>query len=252
MSLVTIELTSSSAILTLNRPDKRNSLHPDLVREFKDLFGKCSSDSTVKAIIITGAGSSFCAGADLAYLKQIRDFDNRENFKDSDELSGLFYMIYKCDKLTVAAVNGPAIAGGCGLASCTDYLIADRNKAKFGYTEVKIGFLPAIVSAFLIKRIGESKARRMLISGEIIDAQQAYDYGLADQLSDEPLNTAVAFAEKLSTNSAYSIAETKKLIREVGRLRIEQAIEYCVSLNAASRRSDDFITGISSFLNKEK
>lgn len=251
MSLVTFELTGSAAILSLNRPEKRNSLHPDLVKEFKELFSKCSSDAAVKAIIITGAGTSFCAGADLAYLKQISVFDNNENYKDSDELSGLFYMIYRCDKLTIAAVNGPAIAGGCGLVSCTDYVIAGRSASKFGYTEVKIGFLPAIVSAFLIKRVGESKARRMLISGEIIDAQQAYDYGLADQISDDPLRDAAAFAEKLATNSSYSIAETKKLIREVGRLSIEQAIEYCVSLNAVSRRSDDFTAGISTFLKKE-
>lgn len=252
MSLVTFELTGSTAILTMNRPEKRNSLHPDLVKEFKELFSKCSSNVAIKAIIITGAGSSFCAGADLAYLKRISVFDNRENYKDSDELSGLFYMIYKCDKLTIAAVNGPAIAGGCGLASCTDYIIADRNNAKFGYTEVKIGFLPAIVSAFLIKRIGEAKARRMLISGEIIDAQTAFDYGFADQLSDQTLKDALTFAEKLSVNSSYSIAETKKLIREIGRLSIEQAIEYCVGLNAVSRKSDDFIAGINTFLNKEK
>lgn len=251
MSLVNYELRGSSAVITLNRPEKRNSLSPGLVSEFKKIFVSCSADPAIKAIIITGAGTSFCAGADLAYLKQISVFDNNENYKDSDELSGLFYMIYKSDKLTIAAVNGPAIAGGCGLASCTDYIIAGKNTAKFGYSEVKIGFLPAIVSAFLIKRIGESKARRMLISGEIIDAQQAYDYGFADQLSDDPLQDAQLFAEKLSVNSSFSIGETKKLIREVGRLSIEQAVEYCVSLNAVSRRSDDFISGISTFLRKE-
>jgi len=249
--MVIKEISGKTAIIKLNRPEKRNSLHPDMVLELIEIFGELNESPDISAVILTGEGTSFCAGADLAYLQQLSSFSNNENYADSELLSRLFYGIYSMNKLTIAAVNGPAIAGGCGLVTSVDYVIANDSQAKFGYTEVKIGFLPAIVSALLIKRVGEAKARQLLIGGNILTAADAEKIGLADVLDVNPLEAAIGFAKSLENNSAESIAETKKLIRTVSGMGMEEAISYCVSLNVVGRRTDDFKTGIENFLRRK-
>lgn len=249
--MVILEMQGGAAVIKLNRPDKRNSLHPDMISKLNDIFLELNSSDSVKAVILTGEGSSFCAGADLGYLQKLSTFSNNENYEDSDRLARMFYNLYSMNKLTIAAVNGPAIAGGCGLVTAVDYVIAQTDSSKFGYTEVKIGFLPAIVSALLIKRVGEAKARQMLITGLIVNSAEAVSIGLADTIDDNPLPAALGFAGKLEGNSASSIAETKKLIRTVSGMGVDEAIEYCISLNAVSRRTEDFKTGIDNFLRKK-
>ena len=167
---------NQTGIITLNRPEKRNALNPELVAQLKDKLKEIKDDADVKVLIITGEGKSFCSGADLEYLNSIKDFSSIENEKDSESLAKLFLDIYNFPIPTVAAVNGAAIAGGCGLANVCDFIIADKNNAKFGYSEVKIGFVPAIVSIFLIKKIGEGKARQLLLTGDIVDADKAKEF----------------------------------------------------------------------------
>ena len=238
-------------LIMLNRPEKRNALHPEMVEEIKNKLGSIKNNNKIKVLILSGEGSSFCAGADLAYLNELKDFSVTENERDSEELAQLFLDIYDFPKPVIAAVNGPAIAGGCGLASVCDFIIADSEKAKFGYSEAKIGFVPAIVSIFLIKKIGEGKAKQLLLSAEIINAQKAYEIGFADLLSGNVLKDSFVLAEKLNRNSLTSLKLIKKMVSSVSNLTVEEAIRYSIELNTISRSSEDFKEGLSNFLNKK-
>ncbi|MFC2103027.1 enoyl-CoA hydratase/isomerase family protein [Bacteroidota bacterium] len=248
--MIKFEIKNSIAILTLNRPDKRNALHPDLISVVKNQLKENWSNENIKVLIITGAGKAFCAGADLSYLKQLSVYSPVENRKDSEELAEMFKMIYRFPKPSIAAVNGPAIAGGCGLASACDLIVADREHSKFGYSEVKIGFIPAIVSIFLMRRIGEGIVRQLFITGELIDSKRAYEIGFANYLYNNALEGALEVASNLLNNSDYSMMETKSIINEISGLSVEEALDYCVNLNTISRSSSDFKKGIESFLNK--
>lgn len=249
--MIKYEKKDGIGIIFLNRPEKRNALHPELVSSLKGQLNDCINDEDVKIVIITGEGKSFCAGADLEYLNDLRNYSVIENEKDSESLAELFLNIYEFSKPVIAAVNGPAIAGGCGLASVCDFIVADGNKAKFGYSEVKIGFLPAIVSIFLIKKIGEGNAKQLLMSGEIIDAKRAYEMGFANYLANDSLEYSVELAKKLMQNSDFSMSFTKKMINLISGLSVKDAVDYCVRLNTISRSSDDFKKGSENFLNKK-
>ena len=239
------------AVIKLNRPEKRNALHPNLVKEFKASLEEIKNDGNSRVVIITGEGNSFCAGADLEYLNQLREFTAVENEKASEILSELFLSVYKFPKPTIAAVNGAAIAGGCGLASVCDFVVADSRNAKFGYSEVKIGFIPAIVSIFLVKRIGEQKARRLFLTADIINAGEAFKIGLADYLADDIMKESYSLAEKLLGNSDYSMALTKKMLNTISNLNVDEAVDYCIRLNTISRSSEDFKKGLERFFNKK-
>ncbi len=240
------------AIIKLNRPEKRNALHPDLVHQLKNKLKEIKDDKEVRVLIITGEGKSFCAGADLQYLNQLREFSSVENEKDSESLAELFLEIYNFPVPTIAAVNGAAIAGGCGLATVCDFIVADKINAKFGYSEVKMGFIPAIVSIFLIKKIGEGKAKQLLLTGDIIDTPKAKELGLVDYPADNVLTESKSLADKLISNSAFSMKLTKKMINDISNLNVKEAVDYCIRLNAISRSSEDFKKGLENFLLKNK
>jgi len=248
--MIKYEVRKSTGILTLNRPEKRNALHPDLVKAMKNQLNESVEDESVKVLIITGEGKDFCAGADLAYLDKMKDFSSVENEKDSRDLAELFLQIYNFPKPVIAAVNGAAIAGGCGLASVCDFIVAHPDDSKFGYTEVKIGFLPAIVSIFLIRKIGEGNAKHLLLSAGMINGKRAYEINLVNYLSYKVLDTAIEVSDRLLKNSAASIAETKKMIRTVSNMSVESAVEYCIGLNTISRSTDEFKEGLQKFLDK--
>jgi methylglutaconyl-CoA hydratase len=245
------KIINSTLIISLNRQEKRNALHPDLVAEIKYILAKAEENDEIRSIIITGEGSSFCAGADLEYLKELNNNSTLDNEKDSESLAELFVQIYKHPKPTIAAVNGPAIAGGCGLASVCDLIVADPEKSKFGYSEVKIGFIPAIVSIFLMRRAGESHTKHMLLTGEIISGKRAYEIGFANYLSHNVLEESLKISEIINNNSASSTYATKKMIHSIQDMDLSSAIEFCINLNVISRTSEDFKKGIQKFLNKE-
>ncbi len=240
------------AIILLNRPGKRNALNPELVNVLSKKLDEIKNNKNITSIIITGEGKSFCAGADLEYLDKLTNASVLENKKDSENLAELFLKIYKFPKTTIAAVNGAAIAGGCGLASTCDFIIADNSHSKFGYSEVKIGFIPAIVSTFLIKRIGEGNAKQLLLSGDIIDGKRAYEIGLVNFLSENTMQDALILAKKLSENSMYSVSLTKEIINNISNLNIDDAVKYCVNINTISRNAEDFKNGISNFINGKR
>ena len=248
--MVKSEIRNNTGLITLNYPGKRNALNPEMCSLIRLKLKEFTEDNNIKTVILTGEGTSFCAGADLSWLNKIKDYSSVKNEEDTEGVAELFLTIYDFPKPMIAAVNGPAIGGGCGLASVCDFVIADINVSRFGYTEVKIGFIPAIVSIFLISKIGEGKAKQLLLTGEIIDSEKALQVGLVDYLSDDVIRDSFSLAEKLNANSAYSISLTKDLIRNISDMKVHDAVNYCVGLNTISRSSEDFKIGINKFLNK--
>lgn len=249
--MIKYELKNQTGVITLNRPEKRNALNPEIVNALKIQLNKCKQDESVRSVIITGEGNSFCAGADLEYLKLLAEYSSIENYYDSKSLADLFLQVYKFPKPTIAAVNGAAIAGGCGLASVCDFIVAHPEKSKFGYSEVKIGFIPAIVSIFLIKKVGEGLAKQLLLEGDIISGRRGYEIGFVNYLSEDVLDFAKQLSEKINKNSQTSIKLTKEMIINISNLSATDAVKYCINLNSISRASTDFKDGLDTFLKKE-
>ena len=254
MDLVHYKVNNRVAYITLNRPEKRNALNSEVVILLKESFHNAISDDLVKAIVLKANGEVFSAGADLAYLQQLQTNSYEDNVADSTSLKDLFYTIYTSPKVVVAQVEGHAIAGGCGLVSVCD-IVFSVPEAKFGYTEVKIGFIPALVACFLIRKTGEARTKELLLSGDLINAKTASDYGLINFISEK---TAIAeevnqYAEKLvSKTSGESVSLTKRLINLAQNSTLEESLEQAVQFNAMARASQDCKRGIAAFLNKEK
>ena len=250
--MIKSEIKNNSGIIILARPEKRNALNPALVNSLKIILSDYKINDEIKSIIITGEGNSFCGGADLEYLNNLSANSTIDNYNDSKSLAELFLMIYEFPKPTIAAVNGAAIAGGCGLASVCDFIVAHPEKSKFGYSEVKIGFIPAIVSIFLIKKVGEGLAKQLLLEGGIISGKLAYEIGFVNYVSENVLDESIVLSERLNKNSVESIKLTKQMINNISNLCAKDAVDYCVGLNTISRATKDFKTGIENFLNKDK
>lgn len=246
---------SRRATITLNRPEKRNALDDVMVRELQTAFSAAARDHAVKVIHLAAEGSSFCSGADLEYLSRIAKFDLEENRADSQQLAQLFRLIYECRKPVIATVNGQALAGGCGLASVCDFVIASKEHATFGYTEVRIGFIPAVVMIFLIKRVGEGRARELILRGNTINAEEAKSIGLVSLVVPERDLNATAdslIQELLDRNSATSMSLCKEMLSKLHGLNFVDALDFAASMNAASRMTPDCKQGIDAFLNKQK
>ena len=254
MSYHTVQLRYEGrvATLTLNRPEKRNAISFELIDDLvRALDEAAKSDAIV--LIVTGAGKAFCSGMDLDNLKALLGRTTEQNLQDSQTMAQLFRSLYEFPKVTIAAVNGPAIAGGTGLALLCDFTLAVRD-AKFGYTEVRIGFVPAIVSTFLLRQVGEKQARDLLLTGRIFGAEEAARMGLINEIV--PAETLMARARELAAllmeNSASSLRATKQLLTDHARMELDAHIEAAVRENAAIRRTADFREGIASFLEKRK
>src|SRR5687768_308895 len=181
MKLVDYKVQDRIGVITLNRPEKRNALSHELVADIKEALDHAEKDDHVKVIILKANGEAFCAGADLTYLQQLQKFTYEENLHDSNHLKDLFLKIHTHPKIVIAQVQGHALAGGCGLATVCDFSYV-VPEAKFGYTEVKIGFIPALVAVFLLRKIGEAKSKELLLGGELISAEQALQIGLINKI----------------------------------------------------------------------
>jgi methylglutaconyl-CoA hydratase len=240
------------ATITLNRPDKRNAISYELIDDLIAAL-KQAAGSPAQIVILTGAGSAFCSGMDMENLKQITGRTNEQNIQDSETMASLFRTLYDFPKPTIAAVNGPAIAGGTGLATLCDFTLA-VSEAKFGYTEVRIGFVPAIVSSFLIANIGEKRARDLLLTGRIFGAEEAYKLGLVNEIvaPERLMPRALELASQLMENSPASLRATKKLLSGYTREQLDRQVAQAVSGNAAIRQTADFKEGITAFLEKRK
>lgn len=254
MEFQTIQLAfeSRTAVITFNRPEKRNALSFQMIADVLAALDSVErSDALV--VIMTGAGRAFCAGMDLDELKSLTGKSQAENVEDSRRMAQLFRRIYDFPLPTIAAVNGAAIAGGTGIATMCDFTLA-VPEAKFGYTEVRIGFIPAVVSSILVWQVGHKIARDLLLTGRIFDAAEAHRLGLVNEVvASEQLMTRVReLAAQLKESSPTSVRETKRLINGFISATLDQQLDAAVQQNAAIRQTTDFREGVSSFLEKRK
>ena len=254
MALIEYLVKDRIGYITLNRPEKRNALSPEMVTELMKGFQKAEQDDSAKIIVLRANGDAFCAGADLEYLQHLQKFSFDENLADSKHLKELFLQIYRLKKVVIAQVQGVALAGGCGLATVCDFVFA-VPEAKFGYTEVKIGFVPAIVMVFLLRKIGEARSKELLLTGNLINAGEAKSLGIVYKVV-EPIaleKEVSEFAKRLVTSaSSQSLALTKTMISEVQHMKLEEALEFAAGQNAQARNTEDCKKGIEAFLNKQE
>jgi len=254
LRFIRYEAQDAIGYITLNRPDKRNALSAEMVTELKQAFDFAEEDEACKVIVLRAAGEAFCAGADLAYIQELQGFGYTDNLADSTHMMQLFHQIYTLEKVVIAQVQGHALAGGCGLAAICDFAFA-VPEAKLGYTEVKIGFLPAIVSVFLVRKIGEARTKQLLLTGDLVSAQKALEMGLLNEVvAAETLATHVyTFARRLCVeNSGQSMQLTKEMLARIPEMPLEDSLRYAAQMNAEARGSLDCRRGIAAFLAKEK
>jgi methylglutaconyl-CoA hydratase len=250
----TLKLTFETKIatLTLSRAEKRNAISHALIDEFLAALNEVE-ESPAHILILAAEGKAFSAGMDLEDLQALVTHTVEENHRHSQRIATLFRSLYDFPKTTIAAVNGAAIAGGAALATLCDFTLAS-TAASFGYTEVRIGFVPAVVSAFLIRQVGEKHARDLLLTGRIVTAEEAYRMGLVNEVV-EPGHLesgARQLAEQLLENSPASLRATKALIRSYADEALGRDIQSGMEANAAIRKSADFAEGVRSFLERRK
>jgi methylglutaconyl-CoA hydratase len=240
------------ATLTLNRPEKRNAISMEMIAELLAAFDEAES-SPAGALILTAAGRAFCSGMDLDVLKAISGQSVEQNLEDSRRMARLFRRLYSFSKPVIAAVNGPAIAGGCGLATLADFTLA-VPEAKFGYTEVRVGFMAAIVSVFLVRQIGEKRTRDLLLSGRILDAEEARQIGLVTAIvpAEKLLDCSRELARSLLASSPSSVLRTKQLLWQFTQDELDRELEMAVQENARIRSTADFCEGVAAFLEKRR
>jgi methylglutaconyl-CoA hydratase len=238
--------------ITLNRPERRNAITPEMQTELIAAMHEAAA-SPCRVVVFAGAGDAFCSGLELSVLQDMTDKGPAEHRADAERIATLFRTLYELPKPTIAAVNGAAIAGGTGLATLCDFTLA-VPAAKFGYTEVRIGFVPAIVSAYLTVQIGDKRSRDLLLTGRLFDAAEAYRLGLVSEVvAPEALQGRVrAVAEQLVANSPAALAATKRLLAAQNKAWLDEAISAALDANAHARETPDFREGVSAFLEKRK
>jgi len=238
--------------ITLNRPEKRNALNDAMIAGLKSVLRKVKGEKDVRALVITGSGKDFCSGADLAALERILQSSVDINTDDANSLMEMFLLIRQCEIPVIAAVRGRALAGGCGLASACDLVLASAS-ARFGYPEVKIGFVPAMVMAFLGRNISEKRAFELITLGEDISAVEAHQIGLVNRVfADETFDQEVTtYVEKFVKISKSAVSLTKALLYQIEGLAFRDALATGADVNVIARMSDDYRKGISKFLGKK-
>ena len=233
--------------ITLNRPDKRNAMSPALIEELTVALREAET-CDCGVVILTGAGPAFCAGLDMEHLETMNARTPQEHRRDSENMAVVLRTLYDFPKPTIAAVNGPAIAGGMALATIPDFTLA-APEAKFGYTEVRVGFIPAIVASFLMRQVGELRTRELLLSGRILKAQEALQLGLVTQIVEQNdlLPSAHALAQTLLLNSPQAMYAVKCLLRKHAKRRLDEEIAEAIDVNALQRSAEDFKEGVLAF-----
>ncbi len=238
--------------ITLNRPDKRNALSPALIEELTKALHEAETCGC-GVVILTGAGSAFCAGLDMEHLETVKAHTAAEHRLDSENLARALRALYDFPKPIIAAVNGPAIAGGMGLATIPDFTLA-VPEAKFGYTEVRVGYVPAIVASFLTRQVGEKRTRELLLTGRLMKAQEALQLGLVTQIvsAEELMRSAQALAQTLLVNSPQAMQAVKQLLSKHARRRLDEELEDAIEVNTLQRSTADFKEGVQAFLERRR
>ena len=251
MSEIITAKENSIFTITLNRPEKRNALNDALVNDLKTALRDADADETLRAVVIKGAGKDFCSGADLSALRKISESDVMENHDDADNLKKLFSMIRRVKIPVVAAVHGRALAGGCGLATACDIALATKS-ARFGYPEVKIGFVPAMVMAILRRNLSEKKSFELITQGFEFSAAEAEKLDLINRVFDddtfaEEVKNYVSVYENVSRSA---VVLSKKLLYQMDGMTFDSALEAGVDVNTIARMTEDCKAGIAKFLDK--
>ena len=251
-STLILDISGAVATITLNRPDKRNAMSAAMIAELQTALDEIEK-SHVRVGILTGAGKAFCSGMDLEMLAAIAQQTPAENQEDSRRMAKMFRRIWSFPRPLIAAVNGAALAGGCGIATLCDFTLAVAE-AKFGYTEVKIGFLPALVSVFLIRQIGEKRTRDLLLTGRILEAVEAKEMGLVNEIvpAENLIARSKELAELLIAASPASLSRAKRLMTSAAAASVDADLERAILENARIRCTSDFKEGLASFLEKRK
>ncbi|MFN0278401.1 MAG: enoyl-CoA hydratase/isomerase family protein [Pyrinomonadaceae bacterium] len=251
MSEVLISTENAIRVLTLNRPEKRNALNDELIAALKDALREADADESLRAIVIRGAGKDFCSGADLSSIQKIATASYEENVEDARSLAELFLLIRQLRVPVIAAVHGRALAGGCGLATACDLVVA-THAARFGYPEVKIGFVPAMVAAILRRNLGEKKSFELLTQGFEYTAEEAVQLGLVNRTFDEEgfEDAVLDYASAYTKVSRSAVEMTKHLLYCIDAQNITDAIEQGIVTNAKARMTEDCQQGIAKFLQK--
>jgi methylglutaconyl-CoA hydratase len=234
--------------ITLNRSEKRNALSPELIAELTAALEEAET-CECGVVILTGAGSAFCAGLDMEHLATMNARTPQEHRRDSENMARVLRALYDLPKPVIAAVNGPAIAGGMSLATIPDFTLA-TPESKFGLNEVRVGFVPALAASFLLRQVGEKRTREMLLTGRLFKAQEALQLGLVTQIvaAEELMQTAQALAQTLLLNSPQAMQAVKRLLAVHARRRLDDEIEDAIGVNAQQRSSEDFKEGVEAFL----
>ena len=251
MSPILITNEGAIRIITLNRPEKRNALNDELIAALKDAFREADADESVKCIVIRGAGKDFCSGADLSALQKIATASHEENLEDARSLGELYKLVRRVRQPVIAAVRGRALAGGFGLALACDLVFA-HDDARFGFPEVKIGFVPAMVAAILRRNMSEKDAFATLTFGYEISAGELRDRGVIEgTIHDEDFDSEIiAIAKQYEKLSASAVQMTKRLLYDIDNLSFDAAIEHGAEVNATARMTEDCQKGIARFLEK--
>jgi methylglutaconyl-CoA hydratase len=246
------ETVGQLSTITLNRPEKRNAISTQMIAELQSALDEIEKTYT-RVVILTGTGKAFCAGIDLDYLQAIGRQSAAENQDDSRRIAKMFRKIWSYSRPMIAAVNGHALAGGCGIATLCDFTLA-VPEAKFGYTEVKIGFLPAIVSVFLTRQVGEKRARDLLLTGRVVEAAEAKELGLVNEIvpAEKLMARASELAEAILAASPSSITRAKHLLVSAAAESVDHDLERAVLESARVRCTPDFKEGLAAFLEKRK
>jgi methylglutaconyl-CoA hydratase len=248
-----IEIADGIGTIWLNRPEKRNALDRTMVEELRAAVETLGADETVRAIVLGGRGTAFCAGADLDYIRRMAEFTVLDNMDDSAALAKTLRAIHEVPKPTIARVHGPALAGGCGLATVCDIVVASEE-ASFGYTEVRIGFIPAIVMAFLIRKVPQIQARELVLSGRVINAREARERGLVTTVTEGGIEGLDAHISSITgpilAASPSAVALTKQMLTALDGMPLDSALDYAARMNALTRMTPDCQQGIAKFLKK--
>lgn len=254
MNYSTIAVADNARIrtITLHRPERRNAMIPEMQMELIAAMEDAAT-SDCRVLVLAGAGEAFCAGLDLSALQQMQGKSAAEHRAEAERVARLFVTLYELPMPTIAAVHGPAIAGGTGLATICDFTLA-TPAAKFGFTEVRIGFVPALVSAFLALQVGDKRSRDLLLTGRLFGAEEALQLGLVTEVvAPDQLATRVkTLADTLIANSPESLSATKRLMAAQNRPWLDAAIASAMEANAQSRETADFREGVAAFLEKRK
>jgi len=250
--MVRIEDQNRIRTITLNRPERRNALVPEMQEALIAALTEAES-AGARVIVLGGEGESFCAGLDLDVLKQMSGLIAEQHRVEAERVARTFRALWDCDLPTIAVVQGAAIAGGTGLATICDFTIA-APEARFGYTEARIGFIPAIVSAYLALQVGDKVARGLLLSARLFEADEALRLGLVSEIQPRAglMLRAYGLAAEMMKNSPQSLRATKQLMRAQNAEWLNAALALAMNANAASRQTEDFREGVSSFLEKRK